>query len=61
MGFKYEHSIPSSALEMGMKINAHLNNGGKLSDLDNPINYNMPWMEKLVEMEKMLKEIGSVF
>ena len=60
LGFRYQVSISASAREMALKIKSDLDKGKiKKSDLDNPIYYNIRWMEHLVDMEKRLKQMGG--
>ena len=60
--FRYQSSVESSAKNIAQNIKRFLDKGGKLNELENPIYYNIKWMEHLVDMEKRLREIGgSVF
>ena len=60
--FRYQFSVENSARNIALYIKGFLDKGGKLSDLENPLLYNIKWMEHLVDMENMFKEMGgSVF
>lgn len=59
INFRYQFSVENSARNMAQHIKAFLDKGGKLNDLENPLLYNIKWMEHLVEMENRLKDIGG--
>ena len=59
--FRYQFSVEHSARNIAQHLKAFLDKGGKLNDFEYPIYYNIRWMEHLVEMETMFKDIGSVF
>lgn len=61
LGFRHRVTIEQSAKEIAKNIKNHLDKGGKLIDLEHPRYYNIKWLEHLVEMEKRLKEMDSVF
>ncbi len=56
--FRYKVPVEDSTRIMGRNIKEFLSRGGKLSEFDKPIYFNIRWMEHLVEMEKRIKEMG---
>lgn len=56
LGFRYNISPEEAAVDIAKRIKK-----GWIKDLENPINYNIRWMEFLVDIERRLSKIGNVF
>ncbi|MBI2431299.1 MAG: SDR family oxidoreductase [Candidatus Hydrogenedentes bacterium] len=56
LGFRPAVSVEQSARHMAQKVMA-----GTHADFHNPKYYNIKWLEMLVEVEKHLKRIGTIF